>query len=198
MPDLVQENRGISRSQLEHHIRQQYTPQIQKLREIWARLIKAETSCVDSIYCPLRSLKKEFSYTANAVRLHEYYFGSLGRRQSSEATPLVVYTLCRDFGSFEEWRDQFEALGLCARGWVVMGYDLKAARVHNFIADSHSEGVWSVLPLLVLDVYEHAYCSEFQSRQDYLRAFWGSIDWEMVDRRLRAARRVADLCQGVF
>lgn len=187
---------GISREQLEYHIKQQYTPHALKLREIGARLAKAETSCVDSTYCPLRSLKKEFSYSTNSVRLHEYYFENI--RSVSERTSLVTNILARDFGSYEEWEEQYTALGLCARGWVVMGYDLKEGRVYNYITDSHAEGVWSVLPLLVLDVYEHAYCLEFQSRRDYVRTFLQSIDWHTVDRRMKAAIEMAKICRGIL
>ena len=59
----------ISRDRLEHHIRQQYTPNTFKLREIRARLAKADTSCADPLYCPLRSLQNEFSYSSNSVSI---------------------------------------------------------------------------------------------------------------------------------
>ena len=67
---ILKNRPGISIMQLEHHIKEHYQPHIMKLREIKARLAKAETFCVDSIYCSLRSLKKEFSYSSNSVRLH--------------------------------------------------------------------------------------------------------------------------------
>lgn len=188
---------GISRSQTDHHIKQQYDPHALKLREIEARLIRAGTSCVDSTYCPLRSLKKEFAYSTNSVRLHEYYFENI-RSPAAGKSPLVLNVLARDFGSYEEWEEQFEALGLCARGWVVMGYDVRKDRVYNYITDSHAEGVWSVLPLLVLDVYEHAYCLEFQSRRDYVRTFLQSVDWHTVDRRMKAAVEMGRICRGIL
>lgn len=180
----------ISKERLENHIRQQYTPRTFKLREIRARLEKADTWCADPLYCPLRSLKNEFSSSLNSVRLHEYYFENV-KCPAPGKTPLVISTLGRDFGSYEEWEMQFEALGLCSRGWVVMGYDLKEGRVFNYIADSDADGVWSVLPLLVLDVYEHAYCGEFLTRREYVRTFLQSIDWKRVDRRIKAAAEIS-------
>lgn len=188
---------GISTGQIEHHIKQQYQQQLVKKREIEARLIRAETNSADDTYCQLRSLKKEFGYSANSVRLHQYYFQNTGN-VTVDKPSLVSMVLSRDFGSCGEWEKQFKALGLCARGWVLTGYDLNEGRTYNYITDSHSEGVWSVVPLLVLDVYEHAYCLQFQSRKDYIESFLQSIDWVLVDRRIRAAMELYRTSKDIF
>jgi Fe-Mn family superoxide dismutase len=198
MTDRIKnDNIGISASQIENHIKQQYNHQLAKKREIEARLIRAEISWVDDTYCQLRSLKKEFVYSSNSVRLHEYYFQNTGAGPV-ERPSLVTVVLSRDFGSYEEWEEQFKALALCARGWVLAGYDLKEGRINNYITDSNSEGVWSVLPLLVLDVYEHAYCQQFQSRRDYVNAFIQNIDWALVDRRTSAAIELYRTSRDIF
>jgi Fe-Mn family superoxide dismutase len=90
----------------------------------------------------------------------------------------------------QEWEKQFSALAMCSRGWVILGFDLKEGVLRNFFADSHSDGVWSVLPLLVLDVYEHAYCTVFLSRSHYVESFLKRVCWEAVNRRLKVAREV--------
>lgn len=90
----------------------------------------------------------------------------------------------RDFGSAQEWEEQFFALALCSRGWVVLGFDLEDGSLRNYFSDSDSEGVWSVIPLLVLDVFEHAYFTAFTSRNDYIREFLKHVKWGEVSRRL--------------
>lgn len=98
--------------------------------------------------------------------------------------------LARDFGSEQEWEEQFLALGMCSRGWVVLGFDLNRGRLCNFLADSYSEGVWSVLPLLVMDVSEHAYYRDFHHRRPYIETFIGGIDWRADQEKLGAAEEI--------
>jgi|GEM_PF-985937 Fe-Mn family superoxide dismutase len=160
-----------------------------KIREIEARLIRVDRACVDPTYCPLRSLKKEYAYALNSVRLHNLYFENFGE-PGSKPSPELVYVIEGYFGSLQEWEKQFRALAACSRGWVVLGFDLTDGSLKNFFADDHYEGVWSVIPLLVLDVYEHAYCSVFQTRDAYIEYFLKRIQWEIVSKRLKAAREV--------
>src|SRR3989344_1257835 len=57
---------------------------------------------------------------------------------------------------------EFKALGLAARGWVVLGYDLDEKRLKNIVCDTHNQGgVWNMTALLVMDVYEHAYFIDY-------------------------------------
>ena len=178
---------SFSKKQLEEHNRLYPKVHAAKLKEIEARLIRTDTTCVDPTYCPLRSLKKEQAYASNSVRLHDLYFGNIGNEDSQPSTELKTL-LERDFGSIQEWEKQFAALAMCSRGWVILGFDLKDGVLRNFFTDDHSEGVWSVLPLLVLDVYEHAYCKVFSTRSDYLDSFLSSVRWETVNHRLKAVK----------
>lgn len=180
---------GFSKEHLEEHYRLYPAAHLVKIKEIEARLIRTGTACADPTYCPLRSLKKEHAYALNSVRLHDYFFGNIGVEDSQLSVELKSM-LERDFGSVEEWEKQFSALAMCSRGWVVLGFDLKEGVLRNFFSDDHSEGVWSVLPLLVLDVYEHAYCTVFSSRSVYVENFLKNVRWEAVNRRLKVAREV--------
>lgn len=192
----MNKNPGISREHLEEHQKLYPAVQKNKIREIEARLIRVDTACVDPTYCPLRSLKKEYAYALNSVRLHNLYFENIGE-PGSKPSPELVNAIERYFGSVQEWEKQFTALALCSRGWVILGFDLTDGVLRNFFIDDHSEGVWSVIPLLVLDVYEHAYCSIFQTRNAYIESFLKRIQWEVVSSRLKAAREVFTKIQPV-
>lgn len=177
----------FSKKQLEEHNRLYPVAHTVKLKEIEARLIRTDTACVDPTYCQLRSLKKEQAYALNSVRLHDLYFDNLGNEDSQPSAELKTL-LERDFGSYQQWEKQFTGLALCSRGWVILGFDLKDGVLRNFFTDDHSEGVWSVLPLLVLDVYEHAYCKVFSTRSEYVDSFLRSVLWKTVNRRLKAVK----------
>ena len=188
---------GLSREHLEEHYKLYPAVHKAKIKEIEERLIRGDTACVDPTYCTLRSLKKEYAYVLNSVRLHDLYFENIGE-PGSRPSPELQSLIEQFFGSVQEWEKQFFALALCARGWVVLGFDLRDGKLRNYFTDDHTEGVWSVLPLLVLDVYEHAYCTAFQTRSDYVEKFLKRVLWEIVSRRLRAAREVFKSIQRCF
>lgn len=179
----------FDRQHLEEHHRLYPAVHMVKLKEIEARLIRSDTAIADPTYCPIRSLKKEYAYALNSVRLHEYYFENLQANDSQPSTELNSL-MERDFGSSEEWEKQFLALAICSRGWVILGFDLKEGMLRNYIADDHSEGVWAVMPIIVLDMYEHAYYAVFSSRAEYIKTFINCLNWEVINRRIYIAREV--------
>ncbi len=97
----------------------------------------------------------------------------------------------RDFGSVEAFRAHFAAAAaqVQASGWGVLAYEPLARRLLILQAEKHQNmGVWGVVPLLVIDVWEHAYYLKYQNkRSSYITAFMKVINWEDVDRRLQAA-----------
>lgn len=76
-------------------------------------------------------------------------------------------------------------LFLILRGWAVLSFDYRDGRLHNYGLDAHNIGVITgSVPLLVLDVYEHAYFIDYGTRRAaYIEAFMENIDWEVVNRR---------------
>jgi superoxide dismutase, Fe-Mn family len=81
---------------------------------------------------------------------------------------------------------------MAARGWVVLGYSLWDKQVHNFLIDTHNTNVpMGVVPLLVLDVYEHAYTIDYGvKRPPYLDAYFTNVDWDVVNRRTEIVRKL--------
>lgn len=185
IPDEI--HHGFSRELLDEHNARYPVVHQNKIKEIEARLLKADTAMADTTYCPLRSLIIEHTHALNSVKLHKYFFANITQEKAAKPSLEMLSMLERNFGSPQEWEKQFYALAMCSRGWVVLGFDLEEGTLRNYFSDSHMEGVWSVLPLLVLDVYEHAYCSAFPSRSDYVREFLRHVDWAEVSRRLNAA-----------
>ncbi len=174
---------GISEHQIKEHYDVLYKGYCKKINEITSKLSTCDTEGANATYHPFRELKREEVFTTNATRLHEGYFDSLGG--DGEIAGTIKTWVDKDFGSFESWEKEFTALGMSARGWVVLAYDFTDGRLHNYLSDIHSDGVWSAAPLLILDVYEHAYFTDYgTARKSYIEAFLKNIDWAEVNQKI--------------
>lgn len=175
---------GISQRQIDEHHDVLYKGYVNKLNEIEAKLREASPVEANATYSLIRELKKEEVFTANAMRLHEGYFENLGG-SGGPATGMIADLIEKDFGSYENWETEFRALGLAARGWVVLAFDWADRKLRNYLSDIHSDGVWDCSPLLILDVYEHAYFLDFgTARKAYIDAFMRNINWDAVNARV--------------
>jgi Fe-Mn family superoxide dismutase len=117
--------------------------------------------------------------------LHELYFENLAKGGGSPGGKLADM-IARDFGSIEKWTAEFKACGMAARGWVLLSYSYVDSKLHNYCLDSHNTNfpVRST-PLLVMDVYEHAYAIDYGvKRPPYIDAFMANINWPVVEARL--------------
>ena len=93
-----------------------------------------------------------------------------------------------DFGSVEAWQKDFKATGaMRGIGWVVLAYDPGASRLFNFWINEHDTGHAAGLPpLVVMDVFEHAYMQDYGVKKDgYLEAFFKALDWSEAARRFQ-------------
>lgn len=177
---------GLSEKQIDQHFNVLYKGYVNKLMEIEEKLEKSELGQANATYSEIRELQRERVFTANAIKLHEGYFRNMGG-DGGIPTDSVMTLIGQDFGSFENWLKQFRATSMCARGWVILAYDYNDKKNHNYMTDIHSDAVWSCLPLLILDVYEHAYFMDYgANRKDYVEAFFNNIDWAYVNSIIKA------------
>ncbi len=176
---------GFTGRQLDEHHDVLYKGYVNKLNEIESKLAEADPAEANATYSLIRELKREEVFATNAIRLHEGYFENLGGgggRPGGEIARLIE----EDFGSYEAWEREFKGLGIAARGWVVLAFDWSDRRLHNYLSDIHSDGVWDASPLLILDVYEHAYFLDYgTARKAYIEAFMKNVNWEAVNERVR-------------
>jgi len=174
----------LSEKTLKEHYETLYKGYVNKYNEIQEKLTEANLEAANATYSEIRELKKEELFAADAIRLHEGYFDCLGGDGSCSGT--ILSWLNEDFGSFENWQKEFTAACMSARGWVVLAYDLTDGRLHNYLTDIHSDGVWAAVPLLICDMYEHAYYFDYTAsgKKDYINKFLGQINWDMVNQKL--------------
>ncbi len=133
-----------------------------------------------------RELKRGETYALNGVILHELYFENIGG-ESSEPEEETLAMMEQDYGSFEQWAEDFTATAMVSRGWAVLCYDQRSGRLRNISLDQHDLGnIAYSAPILVLDMYEHAYFLQYaDNKAEYIRNFMENINWTIIDSRIR-------------
>lgn len=137
----------------------------------------------------LNGLKREQLVALNSTLLHELHFASLGG--DGQPTKAMTEVLARDFGSLERWRAEFRAMG-CAlgggSGWVLLTYVPRDGALINQYASDHSQAIADGVPILALDMYEHAYHMDFGAdAKAYVDTFLRNVDWPALERRYEDA-----------
>jgi len=168
---------GLSAKLLSEHHDVLYAGYVKKLIEIQDKLKTADEAAANGTYSEIGELKREETFAANGVRLHESYFAGLG----GDGVPsgAILKLIERDCGGLEAWKSHVTASGIAARGWVVAAYDPQLMRLATYSCDAHNLGcVWDAVPLIVLDVYEHAYYLDYATaRKAYIAAWLNNLDF---------------------
>ena len=169
------------------HYEKDYGAAVRSLNALRDRLAAMDSSSITP--AEMRALKREELSAVGAVILHELYFMNLG---GDGKVPAVMTTaLEEDFGSIRQWRGEFLAAAQSLAGgpgWVVLSYSPYDRRLYNHIAVDHSHAMVGAAPILVLDMYEHAYHLEFGANAAaYIDVFMRMIDWTVVAERLMGA-----------
>ncbi|HEY5038794.1 MAG TPA: Fe-Mn family superoxide dismutase [bacterium] len=132
-------------------------------------------------------VKRRFAWEFNGMRLHEAYFGNMAKE--SEGLDLksdLGKKIIAEFGSVEAWEKDFRAVSsMRGIGWAVLAWDPEGKRLFNIWINEHDVGhLFYSVSLLVNDVFEHAYLTDYGSeRKDYIKAFMKVIDWAEVQKR---------------
>lgn len=180
--DCIRELNGISERTMTEHYKL-YEGYVKKTNEIIEKLSAVDRTSANQIFSDLRSLKVDLSFALGGVKNHEIYFGHLGG-SGGQPTGALLNQIEKDFGSFEAWLADLKASALAARGWVWLAIDHDLKRLMNYVGDAqNSFPIWNAVPILALDVYEHAYFIDHGvKRADYIEAFMSNLDWSAVQR----------------
>jgi Fe-Mn family superoxide dismutase len=127
-------------------------------------------------------MKRRMGFELGGLRLHELYFENLTPGGSGPA-PALEDALAATWGSFRKWQEEFEAVvQMRGVGWAILYQDPVGGRLSNHWIGLHEDGhPPGFIPILVVDVWEHAYTG--MTRSDYLSAVYANLDWERVKTR---------------
>jgi Fe-Mn family superoxide dismutase len=176
----------VNQEQFEAHMRL-YEGYVTNINKIDEELIRgnAQRDQANTTFSYYRELKRGETFALNGVILHELYFENIGGTET-EPDQTTRAKLERDFGSFEQWKDDFIATAKASRGWAVLSFDQRSGRLRNISLDAHDFGnIAYSAPILVLDMYEHAYFLQYADKKvDYINNFMNNINWTVVSGRM--------------
>ncbi len=192
-PAFDKELDGISKKTMDEHYKL-YQTYASKTNEIRKALNDVDWNEAEGnqVYSYTRALSVDYTFALLGFKNHELYFGHLGG-DGGEPNGRFAELVEQDLG-LESWKHAVRVQAMNARGWAMVGYDLNDGSLFNYVMDSQNLwAVYNMVPVLAIDVYEHAYAGDFggssAGRQEYLEAFFRNLDWDHVNRQLEQAER---------
>ena len=173
---------GISEKVLVSHYENNYVGAVKRLNAIGTQL--AELDFAKAPNFVINGLKREELVASNSMILHEIYFDGLGG--GAKPSGPLADAIARDFGSMERWRSEFTAMGKAeggGSGWVILAYSPRDKRLVNHWAADHTTTLAGGRPVLVLDMYEHAYHMDYgAAAARYVDVYMEAIRWDNAVR----------------
>jgi Fe-Mn family superoxide dismutase len=128
---------------------------------------------------------EKLTFNLSGHLLHTIFWAELGGK-GDKPTGALGAQIDKDFGSFPNFQTQFSgaAAQVQGNGWGVLAFEPIAQRLVVLQTRNHQINVaWSVVPILVIDVWEHAYYLKYRNlRADYVKAFWTVVNWSAVNQ----------------
>ena len=179
---------GLSEKLVRSHYQNNYSGAVKRLNAIRVELASKPVATMPGF--ALNGLKREELIATNSMLLHELHFACMGG-DTAPMVPAMALALAASFGSVERWREEFVAMGKAlggGSGWVLLTFSPRDGALVNSWASDHTQAVAGGVPILALDMYEHAYHMDFGANAGaYVDAFMGNIHWAAVYSRYQHA-----------
>jgi Fe-Mn family superoxide dismutase len=168
----------------------EYVGAVNRLNAIAERLAQLDFARTPS--SAIGELKREEHVVYNSSVFHELYFECLGEAPT-QPSGVFAQALSRDFGSLDRWKAEFAATAkaLGGSGLVILAYAPRDKRLFTHAATDYGMAPAACVPLLALDVHEHAYRMDYGADTGkYVDTFVQMIRWITAERLYREAIRV--------
>jgi superoxide dismutase, Fe-Mn family len=150
-------------------------------------LEKLEKARSEANFEHIKAISRDLAFNGSGVVLHWIYFSTIGPKAGGAPSGKLADTIKRDFGSYDAFWKQFSTASkdVEASGWGVLAWEPFSKRLIVMQAEKHQNLTsWGAMPLMVCDVWEHAYYLKYQNRRaEYVDAFAKIIDWKKVEER---------------
>ena len=195
---------GISDKTLEMHFKL-YEGYVKETNNLTTRITEfIKDANVDQEEMPAYSeLTRRLGFEYNGMVLHEYYFENMkkgGGTGDPAKTSKFAKAAEQTFGSYEIWKADFVGIGkMRGVGWAICYENPANGRLSNHWITLHETGnVAGFKPVLVMDVWEHAFLLDFKpaERPKYIEAFFSNIDWTVVSNRLGTEASLTSKASG--
>lgn len=178
---------GLSEKLLLSHHANNYLGAVKRLGAITSQFAGLDPATAPVFM--INGLKREELVAWNSMILHEIYFAGLGAPSRPGAA--LAAAIERDFGSDARWRAEFIGMGKAlggGSGWVILTWSHRDGRLVNQWAADHTMALAGSSPILVLDMYEHAYAIDYGAKAAaYVDAFMGAVNWSNADAQFARA-----------
>ncbi|MFL5345992.1 MAG: superoxide dismutase [Hyalangium sp.] len=187
--------KGLSEKLLRSHHENNYGGAVKNLNKVEEELGRLTKDAPGFLVGGLK--ERELTFT-NSMILHEAYFANLGG--DGKASGPIQKLLASTYGDFGRWEEHFRATGASlggGSGWVILAYNFHTGEPHTYWSGNHTQALAFGQPLLVMDMYEHAYQMDYgAAAAKYIDAFFQNLRWDEVNARLERAQKAAAMLRG--
>jgi Fe-Mn family superoxide dismutase len=184
----------IDKETMTLHHDKHYAGYVKGLNEAIAGLAAARKGDKPEDIARVRGLTDSLSFNGCGTALHEIFWTNMKKGGGGEPKGMLAQAIARDFGSFDAFMAQFNetALKVQASGWGILAWEPLSGRLITLGPEKHQNMTFfGCVPLMVLDVWEHAYYLKYQNRRgDYIKAWANVINWDNVADRLNRAMKL--------
>ena len=181
---------GISEKLITSHHDNNYVGAVKALNVVEQRLVALAKEKDLPVYI-YGDLKRQELIRTGSIVLHEKYFANLGGNGKADGNAKKLIE--QWFGSYETWEAEFKRTGNAlggGSGWTILAFNQHTKELHNYWAGDHTANAPYSVPILILDMYEHAYQMDYgAANAKYVDAFMTNVNWEEVNRRVEALPR---------
>jgi len=135
--------------------------------------------------------ERELAFQGSGHLLHTLFWDNIKPGGGGPATGKVAEWIDREFGGFEVFKKQFSAAAVAVEGsgWALLCWNPAFKKLEILTAEKHQNLTqWGVIPLLVVDIWEHAYYLKYQNkRAAFVEAWWNLVNWDDVNSRFASA-----------
>ena len=138
--------------------------------------------------------ERELAFHGAGHYLHTIFWYAMNPKGKRRPTGELLEMINRSFGSYSAFKEQFTeaAKHVEGVGWAILVWAPRSHRLEILIAEKHQlMSQWDVIPLLPLDVWEHAYYLQYKNEKaKYVDNWWNVVDWREPERRFAAAKHI--------
>ncbi|MBO1512174.1 superoxide dismutase [Metabacillus sp. BG109] len=142
----------------------------------------------------IKHWEREAAFHGAGHYLHTIFWTIMSPNGGGKPSGMLMREINQSFGSFEKFKAHFTeaANNVEAVGWAILVWSPRSRRLEILQAEKHQNlSQWDVVPILVLDVWEHAYYLQYKNeRKKYVDNWWNIVNWREVERRFHEAQQL--------
>lgn len=154
-----------------------------------ARLAEARAK---SDFSLVKHWERELAFHGSGALLHKFFWENMKPNGGGPATGDIAAQIKEDFGDYESFKKQFTAAAVAVEGsgWAILTWNNNFNKLEILTAEKHQNLTqWGSVPLLIVDVWEHAYYLKYQNkRAAWVEAWWNLVNWEDVNGKFLESR----------